>query len=339
MARERGIEIKVGVMVVAAILLLGGFIVLLGNISFAKGYRFFVDFNFSGNIQNGAPVKLSGIKVGKVEEVQFLGGKLDAQTGRRVQVRLKVWVEDRVREAIRKDADFFVNTQGVLGEQYLEIVPGSFDKPPLPENAIVKGTDPPRTDLIVARLYEFLDSITTLLRDDKELIVDFLKSGTSVVRTVDKLLTDNRAQIATLLADLDKFTEETTALIKTVRVGVGKPEDVQRFIANLRQISTSVSRDVDEIIGKTKKALDGVNAATAMLQGEDKKKITRALDELSTLSAKASTIATDAQVIVANLRAGKGTAGAMLRDEQIYEDVKEMVRDLKRNPWKFFWKE
>ena len=126
MARERGIEIKVGIMVVAAAALLAGFVIVLGNVSFAKGYRFFVDFNFSGNIQSGAPVKISGIKVGKVDEVLFLGGRIDPQTQRRVQVRLKVWVEQRVRDAIRQDADFYINTQGVLGEQYLEIVPGSF---------------------------------------------------------------------------------------------------------------------------------------------------------------------------------------------------------------------
>ena len=75
------------------------------------------------------------------------------------------------------------------------------------------------------------------------------------------------------------------------------------------------------------------------MQGEDKKKIIRAIDELATLSAKAGKIATDAQAMVADIRAGKGAAGAFLKDEQLYEDVKEMVRDLKRNPWKFFWKE
>jgi len=42
---------------------------------------------------------------------------------------------------------------------------------------------------------------------------------------------------------------------------------------------------------------------------------------------------------MADLRKGKGTAGALLVDEQIYDDLKELVRDLKRNPWKFFWKE
>jgi phospholipid/cholesterol/gamma-HCH transport system substrate-binding protein len=26
-------------------------------------------------------------------------------------------------------------------------------------------------------------------------------------------------------------------------------------------------------------------------------------------------------------------------DEAVYDDVQEMVRDLKHNPWKFLWKE
>src|SRR5438067_1979443 len=105
MAKQRGLELKVGALVVAAAALLVGFLVTLGNVSLAHGWRFFVDFDFSGNIQPGAPVKVSGIKVGKVESVDFWGGKLDPQVGRRVQVRLRIWVEDRVRESIRQNAE------------------------------------------------------------------------------------------------------------------------------------------------------------------------------------------------------------------------------------------
>src|SRR5437867_13327443 len=123
--KERAVELKVGALILVAAALLAGFILALGNFSLRSGHRFFVDFDFSGNLQSGAPVKISGIKVGKVEEVRFLGGQLDPSTGRRVQVRVVAWVEDRVQSAVRKDAEFFVNTQGVLGEQYLEIQPGS----------------------------------------------------------------------------------------------------------------------------------------------------------------------------------------------------------------------
>src|SRR4051812_38256302 len=156
----RSLQLKVGALIVTSLVLLAGFIVLLGNFSLRGGYRISVDFDFSGNLQSGAAVKISGIKVGKVEDVQFMGGALDKESGRRVQVRVIAFVENRAHDAIRQDAEFFVNPQGVLGEQYLEIQPGSFDKPPLAANSIVRGVDPPRTDLIVARLYEFLDNIT-----------------------------------------------------------------------------------------------------------------------------------------------------------------------------------
>ena len=31
--------------------------------------------------------------------------------------------------------------------------------------------------------------------------------------------------------------------------------------------------------------------------------------------------------------------GALVMDEAIYDDLQELLRDLKHNPWKFFWKE
>src|SRR5437764_15199421 len=122
---------KVGVLIAGALVLLGGFLFLLGNFSVGGGYPLYVDYNFSGNIQSGAAVKISGIKVGKVEDVRFLGGQLDADTGKPVQVQVVAFVEDRVKSAIHRDAEFFINTQGVLGEQYLEIQPGGYDQPPL----------------------------------------------------------------------------------------------------------------------------------------------------------------------------------------------------------------
>src|SRR4051794_33245298 len=98
---ERSVALKVGALILVAAGLLIGFIATLGNFSLGGGYRFSVDFDFSGSLQAGAPVKISGIKVGKVERVDFWGGKLDPAVNRRVQVRCTVWVEDRAHDAIR----------------------------------------------------------------------------------------------------------------------------------------------------------------------------------------------------------------------------------------------
>src|SRR5678815_4402137 len=135
----------------------------------------YVDYDYVGSLQPGAPVKVSGIKVGKVNDVAFWGGKQDPTLGKRVQVRLTVWIEERVRDSIRSDAEFFINTAGVLGEQYLEIVPGhDWEKPAIVKGAVIHGSpavhDPPRTDLVVAKLYEVLDGVASVLHDDRDAI-------------------------------------------------------------------------------------------------------------------------------------------------------------------------
>ena len=71
------LRLKVGALITVSLALLVGFIILLGNFSVRGGSRIKVDFDFSGNLQSGAAVKISGIKVGKVEEVAFMGGELD----------------------------------------------------------------------------------------------------------------------------------------------------------------------------------------------------------------------------------------------------------------------
>jgi phospholipid/cholesterol/gamma-HCH transport system substrate-binding protein len=168
--RERGLEFRVGLMILVSTVILVGFVFVLGNFSLRSGFNIYVDFDYIGSLQAGAPIKVSGIKVGKVEDVQFLGGKVDPKTNRRTQVRVTAWVEDRVRDSIRSDAEFFINTAGVLGEQYLEIVPGrDWDHPPIAAGSVIHGPpavhDPPRTDLVVARLYEVLDGVSSVLRD------------------------------------------------------------------------------------------------------------------------------------------------------------------------------
>ena len=271
--------------------------------------------------------------------VRYLGGEIDPDTGKRVQVRVVAWIEERVQQSIRQNAEFFINTQGVLGEQYLEIQPGSWDKPPLDAAHTVAGVNPPRTDLIVARLYEFLDSITGLLKDDKDVIRDFLQSGASVVRTLDELLKANKVQIAHLLGNIDALSREAAQLMVALRSGVGDGATLRATLANVEALSAAVRRDIDPLLQKAQKALDGVDRATSVVGPAEREKLVRALDELVSVGNKADRLAGDAAALVGDLRQGKGTAGALLVDPQLYDDLKEMVRDLKRNPWKFFWKE
>jgi phospholipid/cholesterol/gamma-HCH transport system substrate-binding protein len=336
---ESGIEYKVGLLMVGAAVLFAGFIFVLGHFSLRGGFTMYVDYDYSGNVQVGAPVKVSGITVGRVESVDFMGGEIDPETKRRVQVRVELWVEDRAHDSIRRDAEFFINTAGVLGEQYVEIVPGKdWDAPRLPAGTIVVGVNPPRTDLVVARLYELLDLMSGVMRQHKDQIANILTNAADVVEHVDQMLVENHAKIGGLIDSVTGLAGEGTKVLAKFDQGI----DGARLAKTVA--------DADDLIMTTDKAIAGTAPDASALLREGTRvlglatpdRVDRALtavDRAGKAADAAATLATNTNGMITDLRAGKGTVGALLTKLDVYADVREMVRDLKNNPWKLLWKE
>jgi phospholipid/cholesterol/gamma-HCH transport system substrate-binding protein len=337
--RDRGVEFKVGLLIVSAVLLFVGFIFVLGNFSFGAGYTLFVDYDFSGNVQPGAPVKVAGIKVGRVENVAFLGGEVDKATGRRVQVRVELWVEQRVKNTLRQDAEFFINTAGVLGEQYVEIVPGrDWDAPPLPAKAILVGVNPPRTDLLVSRLYEVLDALSVVLRRDKDKISMLITKGANAVDEVNTLLVENRPQIGQLIIAVTGLAGEAKTTLAKVNAGVSPPM-IARILQNTDDLLVTADKTLTSVAPPAQALLTDATRVTQMITEGRLDTAVVAVDRIGTTAQKAGGLIDSTNGIVGDLRAGKGSVGALLTKNDLYADIREMVRDLRRNPWKLFWKE
>ncbi|HEY6175767.1 MAG TPA: MlaD family protein [Kofleriaceae bacterium] len=342
--RERGLEYKVGLLIVVSTSILVGFLFILGNYSLRSGFTIDVDFDYVGSLQAGAPVKLSGIKIGKVRAVELFGGKQDPALGKRVQVRVTAWVEDRVADAIRSDAEFFINTAGVLGEQYLEIVPGKdWSHPPIQPGAVVHDEhfvhDPPRTDLVVARLYEVLDGVSGVLRDDRDAIKHLLANGASAVAEVNQLLVDNRGPIGELIGSGTQLARSATATLDKVNTGLGDGRPVAGLIASADAALVSARSSLQTLTPPASGFLTDATRVTGMITEQRMAGVDRALDGATTMTGRAGALLDGASAIVADLRAGKGTVGNLLSRDELYSDLREFIRDLKRNPWKVFWKE
>src|SRR5262245_31781048 len=110
MAQERSIEVKVGVLILVSLGILAAFVLVMGGINFERTYTQYVDFDDPGGLQTGAPVKIAGVKVGSVSEMEFRGGKIDGATNRPVMVRAKLSIQAKYKESVHEDAGFFVTT-------------------------------------------------------------------------------------------------------------------------------------------------------------------------------------------------------------------------------------
>ena len=120
---ERGVELKVGILVTVCVALLVVFIVLLGGASGGGGEPLYLDVDTSAALKTGAPVKIAGVPAGSVTGVEYRGGEVDPAVGRPVYVRVTLGVDGDKLRTLHPGARFYITSQGILGEKYVEIEP------------------------------------------------------------------------------------------------------------------------------------------------------------------------------------------------------------------------
>jgi len=340
MASERSIEVKVGVLILVSVGILAAFILLMGGLSFQATYTLYVDFDNPGGLQAGAPVRIAGVKVGKVDQLEFRGGAIDPQTQRRVLVRAKLSIEEKVKDAVREDAVFYVTTQGVLGEQFLSIDPGSTGKPALHDGAVAKGIDPPRIDLFLAKAYELLDTTVSGIQNNRELISDIAVNTSGLLKNLNGVLVDNRERINRTVINVEQLSTEAKQLTAEARTQYVNNPKIQRAIDNIDRLTGDLQHDTGPLLKDAREAAANLNRVSATLGSpEQQAKLSKAIEDITQLAGRANATVADAQSIVAHIKKGEGTVGALVMDEEVYDDVQQMVRDLKHNPWKFLWKQ
>ena len=342
---EARLELRVGALVAAAVLLLGGLVWALARPGPRRPYRFTVALAYSGGLSAGAPVKLAGVPVGRVAKLSLAPAARDRE-GAPLPVRLAVEVEDDAGRALRADAEAFVGTQGPLGEPYLELTVGSAE-PHLHEGDELRGVDPPRIDLLVARLYTVLESGARLLVEDKELFRRFLRAGTGLAETADVVLRERRGELSAAVGnlalaagDLQKLARGTAqfwqsgAAQRAVSESTALVEDLRRDVVPLlHELRVQVPPLLAEVRSIT------AELAKAKVGKEDLDRVRAVVARYDDLGARLQQLSTQLEGAMKHIQDGRGTIGGLYLDPKVYEDLRALLDDLKKHPWKMVWKD
>lgn len=347
--KETAIEVKVGALVLFALSLLVAFVLVLGDFTVGNTFSFNIEFDNAGGLKPGADVAIAGINVGNVQSLRFIqreGGGVDQNV---VAVRAKIAVENKYSDAIREDSEYFITTRGVLGEPYIEIVTQDFEKPPIEEGAVVRGVDPPRMDIIVAKASELMTALTDLLSDPEIHTKDLISNTASLMKNIDSFVIDNRDDLDQTVANVRDGTSEATRLLGALNVAVEDGQGLKRTLtnaerttANANTIATKLNRDIDPILEDVTATAENarkVGESANRLVVENEPKIARTIDNVETSSGNLVAMSKDANSMISSIRNGEGTVGALLNDREIYDDLKETMRNIKQRPWKIVWKE
>jgi len=341
-AGERHIEAKVGLLVAICVGILVTFVVVLGDFSSAPGATIYLDVDSSASLKAGATVKVAGVNAGKVVAVDYKGGAVDPALGRPVHVRVTLGVDKAVLGTLRTSSRFFITTQGVLGEKYVEVDPGTGDAPFVREGDVLTGEPPLRLELMALNANRVLSSLANLLRDNERALDQIIADAAGAMGTIRKTIERLDGLMVSAAPKVDKVLDQMSGLqtdLQTTLAGVnraiGDGSELRRTVLNVETITDRIKGEVGPLAADAKTAMkrvDKLGAELEVLVADAKAAVMRLLGQVGDVVA-------DAKVLTTRLKDGQGTIGALLSDREMYDDLREMMKDLKRHPWKFIWKE
>ena len=189
MPDKSGFEFKVGIFVFIGLIILIIFVLMIGDFRLINiGYNFKIKFKFANGVKASSPVRFAGVDVGEVKEIKCL--LIPAQN--KSIVKINCWVKNDIK--IPRDSHVWVNTLGLLGEKYIEVMPGEDYTNALVANENLTGVDPvPMQEVteLAKKIATNLDGIIAKIRN-KEGTIGKLFFDDTIYNDLEALVSDLR---------------------------------------------------------------------------------------------------------------------------------------------------
>ena len=328
-------ELKIGIMAVAALVIAAVLILALGGEGgfFWQQYNLKVKFPNAGGVQEGSPVRVSGVTVGSVTDIEFIGS----------DVEMLLELREDMQERVRTESRATIGSVSLLGEGAVDINATTTGQP-IPEWGYVP-TGAPTAQMadVTAQASKGIGEITALITD--------IRAGKG---TVGKLMTDEQ-----LYAELQQMTAAARQVTESLSSGKGTLGQLLNNPESARQLETSL-RNLTSITDKINKGQGSLGQL--MNDPAFAKNLTAVTSNFETLSGKINKgegtmgqlmnndalykrldgVTTNLELLTSKLNQGQGTAGKLLNDTQLHDNInktlvemQQLLAEIKKDPKKY----
>ncbi len=307
----------------------------LGILAFAifsigHGRRFltraeFIEAHFHriNGLQAGAPVSLSGVRIGAVDSIKF------PEDPRATYVVVRMWIQESAADRVHTDSLAQISSIGLLGDKFVELTQGHPGSPVVEPGAVLPSRDPidyeallqrKGTDALIANVIAISDSMRSLL--------DQIEKGHGLLSELvhgaqDQQNQLNLASIQKTFESVNRLSSDMEEMIAHMNRGKGiagallsDETNGKRFLDNLDRTVHSLqetSQRVDKLVAR----FEGGQGLIPQLM-ENKQYADELLPELKQSSA-------DLKDILHKINGSQGTIGLMVNDPTLYVELKSML--------------
>ena len=310
---------RVGLTAILAAIGLGILLFLTGNYHLLEdGYNLHVLFNYARGIEVGAPVLVSGVKLGVVEDVDFVFVENQSK------VRLKLWI---LRKAlIKKDSKIYVKTLGLLGQPAIEITTGSPSAPVVSSSDVLEGEEPFVAEEVLAAAQEVTEGLSKAVQLFNSILEE--AGGKQKIRaTIENL--------ALASAEFEHTIRDNSARVDAIA------KSIENTAARMDGLTEKGAKDVEA-------SLEDLRTSSAELRAFLQKGRPKAEDFLTNLAAASASLeksAKDIHQATEKMTSGKNVAGVIFTDENSAKSVRNILKnleilsdDIREHPWKLLRK-
>jgi len=303
---EKREQAAVGLFVlVAAGLLLATIFTLTGAFSHA-GPKYHAYFKFAAGLGPGATVRYGGgPQVGRVEEVHS-----DPKDPRLMEITFQV----RPGTPVKTDSVVKIYSLSPLGDNYLEIAPGSLNAPRAPSGSELKGADYASFEDVKEMLNQIGPQAQELLKNLNGRVTELRET---IARVNELLNEQNRANISASLSHVRGMLEEDRPKVKST-------------LTHLDDASAKVGPLLDDFKKTVAQANDAISHIDATLM-ENRPDLRKAVVELRDALASAQSLTSQ---LDRRVTANSENIDEILQNmRDITENLREFTDTIKTRPY------
>lgn len=311
---------------VAILLLLGGWMWLKNYSPLHPPQRFSVSFhNVAGLISNAA-VNVNGVKVGDVEGLKLKGKD-------KVLVKIKI----TGATVIPVGSNFDILSNGVVGAKYVEItLPQEAPDQkllPLDENSVVEGNDPVRVEVVVSKVAKQFDDFDFKEAHERvnQHMEQFARAADAVTVLTNKLspAASRAVEVENKIGELATEMKGTSRRVNKLLDNPGFSSDLKETALRVKETAVSINKTMHELNETlTNKPLrDDLLEAMSRLN-QSTIHIQQAVESVQKISSD-ETLRTDIKHIIGSVNETMDKADRMLSKPGFGTDMKGTLGDVR----------
>jgi len=304
-------EAKVGLFVLVGFIILGYMSVQVGQkgLSLKKGYDVDVLFDNVAGLDRDASVQIAGVEVGRVANIKLKDGK--------ALVTLRI--SPNVR--LEKDVQATIKTHGVLGDKYVEIIPGTKEAGYLkPGEMIATSERSVDIDKLLSQLAMIADDIKVLTGSlskslagpqGEQAISSILNNIKDLTANLNRIVKNNEAILTAALTNTKDLTGNLNKVV------VNNEERITQALEGLKSASREIQNTFASINELSEGLKKGEGTVGKLLKDSTTvEKLNKALSSLSDITEK--------------INQGKGTIGRLVNEEETIKNLNEGLSGINR---------